>query len=776
MTQRAPRARRGTLVVIGMALTLALLLGLYPAHRTLAHAELARSVPAANASLPEAPTSVQLWFTEEVDPSFTTAYVLDRNGQRVDTGTSRVLSEDRRSLVVALRDLSRGTYTVTWKALSLVDGHITRGGFAFAVGEAVSATASPQTASAAVPNPLSVAVRWLSLAGALVTVGGFLFLAGVWLPAAPRLRTDREGQRLLADALPRLRGLLGLGLAGLVLGSVGLLLIQVADLAEGSLAALGPALAQFLFGTRLGLVWLARLALLAALAALLVQARRTESGRCLRPLAWAGISLGALLLLTFSVMGHGGATGAHPWVNVTVDWGHLLAAAAWIGALVHLGGLLPLLLRLADRPRRAAVVAVLSRFSTVALTASGVLLATGLYSAVLHIPDLLALFDTRYGNAVLGKALAFLLLGALGGINLVLLVPRLGAEGRGTPAGASRTTRLFRGVVLAEIVLGILVLVPTAVVTSVTPARQAVALPGARGWQGEQQAEDLRVGLRVTPFEAGVNHLAVMLQDRRGRPVEAERVTLRLTMLDHDMGVQEVPTAATAPGSYAAQGSFLSMVGNWQAEVLVRRAGFDDARAVFPLPVPNLAPGKQAAQAAPGLGAIGNPSLLPLLALELVALGLLLALISWRRGGAVHRADVLTLGGAAAAFLAAGVVGAVAQLTPGSAGPAAASTVGNPYPADERSLTIGAQVYRQHCLACHGAQGRGDGPAAAGLRPRPADFAVHLRAGHTEADLFDWISNGVPGTAMPAFGDRLSEEERWHVLNYLRSLVTPADR
>jgi hypothetical protein len=60
------------------------------------------------------------------------------------------------------------------------------------------------------------------------------------------------------------------------------------------------------------------------------------------------------------------------------------------------------------------------------------------------------------------------------------------------------------------------------------------------------------------------------------------------------------------------------------------------------------------------------------------------------------------------------------------------------------------------------------------MNPRPADFRVHMAAGHTDGELFYWVSEGLRGTAMPAFRDLLSEEERWHVINFIRTFA-PAD-
>ncbi len=95
----------------------------------------------------------------------------------------------------------------------------------------------------------------------------------------------------------------------------------------------------------------------------------------------------------------------------------------------------------------------------------------------------------------------------------------------------------------------------------------------------------------------------------------------------------------------------------------------------------------------------------------------------------------------------------------------------NPIPSTPESRATGEQIYRAQCQVCHGVTGAGNGPAAAALRPRPADLRVHMAAGHTDGQLFDWITNGFPGTAMPAFKDSLTEKERWDAINFIRTFA-----
>lgn len=101
--------------------------------------------------------------------------------------------------------------------------------------------------------------------------------------------------------------------------------------------------------------------------------------------------------------------------------------------------------------------------------------------------------------------------------------------------------------------------------------------------------------------------------------------------------------------------------------------------------------------------------------------------------------------------------------------PDEAAAVPNPLREDGDSTLLGGELYAANCALCHGETGEGDGPAASGIQPPPADLhADHVQA-LSDGALFYIITHGRPDTPMPAWENQLSEIERWQVVNYLRT-------
>jgi len=93
----------------------------------------------------------------------------------------------------------------------------------------------------------------------------------------------------------------------------------------------------------------------------------------------------------------------------------------------------------------------------------------------------------------------------------------------------------------------------------------------------------------------------------------------------------------------------------------------------------------------------------------------------------------------------------------------------NPVPATAESIKKGGNLYVVHCTPCHGPSGKGDGAVVAKFVPPPDLTNADLQKGRTDGYWQSYLSVG--GAVMPSYGESLSAEERWDVVNYLRTLA-----
>ena len=579
------------------------------------HAQYDHSVPAANARLASGhpPASVQVWFTEQVEPDFSNLVVYNQARQRVDAANSHVAPSNPYSLLISLHPhLPDGAYTVVYQTVSLDDGHHVVGAFSFVVGNAPLPTNSSALLGTP-PSPVdqnfniwSVTIRWLNYLGMAALAGGVAFLLFVWRPTFAQPAAEiRSGLRLADEKLVEqlARFLLG-SLFILGIGWVAMLLYQVSASTDESLWQLfsSGTVARYITESHFGVIWLTRLGLLvlAVLAWGNYTRRRKGKGSHQRlGVAWLLLLLSMGILLTTSLNSHA-AGNQNGWL-LPVDVLHLFSASFWIGGLLAL----VLLTRIAlgvfapgtgDRTRFFA--RVIPRFSLVAIVSVIVLVITGTIEAIVQLGSFAALLHSSYGQALDIKIVLLLLLLCLGAYNLLRVSPRrkrftksVDEESNVRSFAAGKLQRVFRRSITTEAVVMVLLLLVVGGLTSLSPplpststsTGASASTPGGAFVQ-QGQATNLNYRLLINPGKIGVNTIEVALTDANGQPVQhADAVLVRFEILNMNMGVQEeqLHPAAGQPGDYTATGSDLSMAGNWRITLIVRRAGFDDAQTSF---------------------------------------------------------------------------------------------------------------------------------------------------------------------------------------------------
>ena len=426
---------------------------------------------------------------------------------------------------------------MAWRVVS-ADSHPVSGGLSFSVGApSASVVAEAPRASRAV-GILDGVCRWLAFAGLALALGGSFLLLRVW----PEGGRSRRARRLLAS-----------GFGALLVGTIGLLLLQGPYATAGSLVdVFDRASLDFTLSTRFGRALAARVVLTAALAALVARALRGRP--LLVPTAVGAVAVAA----TWTLSDHS-STGVQTWLGIPAATLHLLATALWLGGLVFvLACVLP-----EAGDQRAPV---LRRFSRTAFVVFAALAASGLYLAWRQVGTLAALTATQFGWLLVAKSA------------IVAAIVALAAVSR---AAVRRTAfHRLRFSASGEVALGVAVLAVTAVLVDAVPARIAYApplsveVPGPPGSALEGGA----VQVKVKPAKEGENVADIYFVGGDGFLVAASHVSGRLTAPDEPTRPRRVEVAAAEPGHYVASRLSVPYRGRW-----ILRLDVDGARVDAPL-------------------------------------------------------------------------------------------------------------------------------------------------------------------------------------------------
>jgi len=313
--------------------------------------------------------------------------------------------------------------------------------------------------------------RAIHFAATIAATGAIFFLAFV---AEPAFRKADAAGGMLAGMRAQLAAFSWIALvAAIVSGAAWLLLLaaQVADLPVAQATMEGMPW-TVLTDTDFGKAWTVRLIIAGLLAASLPWLAVTNPVLS-RQRATVAIALAAALVGTLAWAGHAAAgTGVAGGVHLASDILHLIAAAAWVGALIPLA----LLLRAAMADHHHANLAIarvaVLRFSTLGITSVGTLVGSGLVNTWVLAGSIPALIGTDYGRLLLAKIGLFLVMLLFAAVNRLWLTPRLTSSSIDLADGPLRG--LGRNTV-AEAALGVIIIVIVALLGTLQPGLDALA-------------------------------------------------------------------------------------------------------------------------------------------------------------------------------------------------------------------------------------------------------------------------------------------------------------
>jgi copper transport protein len=540
-----------------------------------AHTTLVETEPADGATLETPPHEIRLTFDGALVPDLLVASVVDGDGREVP-GVS-VSVEQVVYVVIALPDLPRGAYRVSWHAVSALDRHVTTGTIVFDVGQLAGRVPPP-------PEP-DLLPAWASVARVFELIG-FALLAGALILLT---RGSAGGRSHAPLAARRLRRIVGGGAILAVGAGVVRNLVDGAELAGlGASTWAGAWLPDLAAAVAIGgAVLLSRSAARRARRQpdAVPDARRHEATRSTL-LTVASVLVLFAVALALAIPGHLEALGP---VGRVIAAGHILGAAAWVGGVVALALVVPVARR---ESGGAEAVSTVRRFALPALLAAGLVMASGIASLGGVLPTIAALAGA-YGLVLAVKVGVAGCMTVIGFRNASALHAPAAAIRRTATASSQaviglprtlRRARLSTRWIRMEAIAGVAVI---AIAVALAATTQAGPQPGRAPSiaSGSGLADDLVVNVEVRPLRFGPNFAAVSVLDTR-RPSPGAVSSVEVRMSSPAGALASYAATDLGDGRWEVAQLQLDAGGAWQASVVVHRTGMPDAQLHVDLPVP----------------------------------------------------------------------------------------------------------------------------------------------------------------------------------------------
>jgi copper transport protein len=484
-----------------------------------AHASLISAEPADGSMMSQAPKTVRLRFNEPVAPA--SIKLIDSAGKARDDVS--VAAHDN-IVEINLPDDLHGTQLVSYRVVS-ADGHPVGGSLVFSIGMPVSSIAPPSDRATA----LDVLI-WLARIGVYIGlfagVGGVFFL--VWIARAssvPRVV-------LPALAIGFASAVVACGLQGLDL--LGLAPADIMTSAPWQAAATTSLLPSMLIATAVMTL------------AMLVVLLPGPLGRLAGPLsAIAILSVGAAL----AASGH--ASTAQPqWLTRPMVFLHGIGVAFWLGALAPLA--------IMTRRPVASPLAVLNRFSGVAMPVVATLAVTGLVLAVVQLESFAPLIETNYGLILLTKLVLVGCLLCLAALNRFRLTPRLAVN--------PLETKALRRSILLEcgVAVGILAVVAG---WRFTPPPRALVTAAVKPLAIHIHTDAAMFQVLISRGTVGKDSFVLQLMDGDASPLVAKEATLILSLPERGIEPLERPATLGADGFWHVADAPIPYPGRWHMRI-----------------------------------------------------------------------------------------------------------------------------------------------------------------------------------------------------------------
>jgi len=561
-----------------------------------AHPFLLDSEPSQAVNAPIGTTQIITKYSEAVEIDFSELKVFDSNGNQIDNGDTTYY-EGESSLVITTPPLEDGTYTVTSKVLSKVDGHLVRAAIIFGVGEAqVDASLLESQDESETTFLPEAAARFPGIVGQTVVLGSAISAIAIW--GTQRKYFGKESLTLINQTYrSKFSKITGVALVGVLASNFVMIAVQTIRLETSPMDVLG---------TTFGVTWLIRMIITIILLGIWFWMERSPRLTNKKHVPMLIVSLA--LIFTTTMFGHG--TASELVAPMILDYVHNLLASVWIGGVIFFSFIiLPTLAKLDWMEKEKTVLAILPRYSGMVTIALGILIITGPTLLWFLESDVTSITNSTYGFLIFAKiflALIMIGLGAyfqfkvqrpavknLGGVigagvfGFGEKPPDISKEGFEPPTIEALASKKLAKPLKASAVTGIILLgVVSLLVNSSLPAGEvqtADAQTTTFGFSSVLFSEQAKFDVSVLPVGVGPNTISVIVSTIDGEPMsDVSGLKIKVSNPQRNISPIEISTIQSSDEVTEFEGeATFGFAGTWQIEIEAQRTQAANESVIF---------------------------------------------------------------------------------------------------------------------------------------------------------------------------------------------------
>jgi len=561
-----------------------------------AHPFLLDSEPSQAVNAPIGTTQIITKYSEAVEINFSELKVFDSNGNQIDNGDTAYY-EGESSLVITTPPLEDGTYTVTSKVLSKVDGHLVRAAIIFGVGEAqVNASLLESQDESETTFLPEAAARFPGIVGQTVVLGSAISAIAIW--GTQRKHFGKENLTLINQTYrSKFSKITGAALVGVLVSNFVMIAVQTVRLETSPIDVLG---------TTFGATWLIRMIITITLLGIWFWMERKPRLTNKKHVPMLIVSLA--LIFTTTMFGHG--TASELVAPMILDYVHSLLASVWIGGVIFFSFvILPTLAKLDWMEKEKTVLAILPRYSGMVTIALGILIITGPTLLWFLESDVTSITNSTYGFLIFAKIFLALIMIGLGAYfqfkvqrpavkNLGGAIgagvfgfgekpPDISKEGFEPPTIEALASKKLAKPLKASAVTGIILLgVVSLLVNSSLPAGEvqtADAQTAMFGFSSVLFSEQAKFDVSVLPVGVGLNTISVVVSTIDGELMsDVSGLKIKVSNPQRNISPIEISTIQSSDEITKFEGeATFGFAGTWQIEIEAQRTQTANESVIF---------------------------------------------------------------------------------------------------------------------------------------------------------------------------------------------------